>query len=61
MAYDEAHKKATLKYREKSGIVKLTVDVTKETRERYKAQAEKKGLSLAAYITKLIEQDIQNT
>lgn len=60
MAYSEASKNATLKYREKKKIVKLVIDMPEEKRETYKAQAAKHGKSLAAYVIGLIEADMQN-
>lgn len=57
MAYSEAQKNATLKYRDKKGIVRLALDMTPEERERYKEQATKKGMSLKAYIVSLLEKD----
>ncbi len=60
MAYSEAQKRATIKYRQKAGIVKLNIDVTEEQREKYKAQAAKRGMSLAAYVQHLIEKDIES-
>jgi predicted HicB family RNase H-like nuclease len=57
MAYSEAQKKATLKYREKVDIVKLTVDMKREEREKYKVQAAEHGMSLSAYIIHLLEED----
>ena len=59
MPYSEAQKRATKKYKEKIGMVKLNIDVTDEQRSRYKAQAAKKGMSLAAYVTSLIEKDME--
>jgi len=57
MAYSEAQKRATLKYREKN-YARINLDLKKEKKEVYKAQAEKRGMSLNAYIVHLIEQDI---
>lgn len=59
MAYSEASKNATLKYREKKKIVKLVIDMPEEKREIYKAQAAKRGKSLAAYVIGLIEADMK--
>lgn len=59
MAYSEASKNATLKYRERKKIVKLVIDMPEEKREVYKAQAAKHGKSLAAYVIGLIEEDMQ--
>lgn len=59
MAYSEAHKRATMKYKEKT-YERIVVDVKKGLRDVYKAQAEKRGMSLAAYIQYLIERDMEN-
>ncbi len=59
MPYSEAQKRATQRYKQKIGMVKLNIDVTEEQRERYKAQAKKQGMSLAAYVTSLIEKDME--
>ena len=59
MPYSEAQKRATLKYREKNKIVKLVIDMPEEKREIYKAQAAKRGKSLAAYVIGLIEADME--
>ena len=48
-----------MKYREKNKIVKLVIDMPEEKREIYKAQAAKRGKSLAAYIIGLIEADME--
>lgn len=59
MAYSEAQKRATIKYRDKA-YERISIDVKKGQKEIYKAQAEKKGMSLAAYIQYLIERDMEN-
>lgn len=59
MAYNEAAKNATLRYREKKNIVKLVIDMPAEDRERYKEYASSKGQSLKQYIVGLIEADIE--
>ena len=59
MAYSEAAKNATLRYREKKGLVKINIDTTPEKRDLYKAQAAKHNMSLAAYIDALITADMQ--
>lgn len=59
MAYSEAQKEATRRYKEKMGYVKINIDVTADARARYKAQAAKRGKSMTAYIVDLIEQDIR--
>ena len=60
MPYSEAQKRATLKYRQEK-YARINLDLKKEKKDEYKAQAEKRGMSLNAYIISLIEQDIQNT
>lgn len=59
MPYSEAQKRATQRYKEKKGYVKINVDVTEDKRTRYKNQAAKRGLSLSAYIVSLIEKDME--
>ena len=58
MAYSEAQKKATLKYK-KEHYERLAIDVPTGKREEYKAVAKSKGLSLNQYVIGLIESDIQ--
>ncbi len=58
MPYSEAQKRATLKYRAKA-YDQINITTKKGIKELGKAQAAKKGLSLAAYITGLIEADIE--
>ena len=58
MAYTEAQKKATLKYK-KNHYERLAIDVPTGTRERYKEIAQSKGLSLNQYVIGLIEADIK--
>lgn len=58
MAYSEAQKRATMKYREKA-YARINLDIKKEKKDEYKAQAEKKGMSLNAYIVSLIEKDME--
>lgn len=52
--YTEAQKKATLKYQEDK--VKIQILVKPDQREKYKALAESKGLSLTQLIIKLLEE-----
>lgn len=59
MAYSEAQKRATMKYREKA-YARINLDIKKEKKNEYKAQAEKKGMSLNAYIVSLIEKDMED-
>lgn len=58
MAYTEAQKKATLKYR-KENYSRISLDLKKEKKEKYKAQAERRGMTLNAYIISLLEADAQ--
>ena len=51
--YTEAQKRASYKYQ--SDKVKIQILVTPEQRERYRALAEAKGLSLTQLIVKLLE------
>lgn len=53
----EAQKKANNKYFEKFDDIKVRVPAGKKA--EYKAQAEARGLSLNAYIIKLLEADKQ--
>jgi predicted HicB family RNase H-like nuclease len=56
--YNEAQKRASIKYlSEKTDDIR--VRVPKGKKDEYKAQAEARGLSLNAYIIKLIEADKQ--
>lgn len=55
--YTDAQRIATAKYRQKMGIEKLSLDLPKGKKAEWKAKAESKGLSLTAYIAKLIEAD----
>lgn len=56
--YNEAQKRASIKYlSEKTDDIR--VRVPKGKKDEYKAQAEAHGLSLNAYIIKLIEADKQ--
>lgn len=58
MAYSEAQKRATLKYKAKA-YERIEVTVKKGAKEIFQKQAAKKGLSLTSYITSLIEKDIR--
>lgn len=56
--YNEAQKRASIKYlSEKTDDIR--VRVPKGKKDEYKAQAEARGLSLNAYIIKLIDADKQ--
>lgn len=58
--YNEKSKIATNKYmREKRD--KLTLDFPKGCKERYRAHAAKKGLSLNRLIMELLEKDIEKS
>lgn len=59
MAYTEAQKRATMKYREKN-YARINLDLKREKKEQYRAQAAKRGLSLNAYIVSLIEKDMED-
>ena len=52
--YTEAQKRATLKYQEDK--VKIQILVTPDQRERYKALANSRGLSLTQLIVTLLEE-----
>lgn len=56
MAYSEAQNRATQKYNKKA-YDQLAIRVPKGKREEYNEYAAKRGLSLAAYIQELIEND----
>lgn len=58
MPYSEAQKRATLKYKEKA-YDQMNLQIKKGMKEVYKAQAAKRGMSLAAYVTSLIEKDME--
>lgn len=58
MAYSEAQKRATLKYKAKT-YEQVSLQLKKGKKEIYKAQAEKRGMSLNAYIISLIEKDME--
>lgn len=56
--YNESRKIASMKYRKKA-IERIAVDVPKGKKDEYKAFAESRGMSLTAYIVKLIEEDMK--
>lgn len=60
MPYSEAQKNATLKYR-KENYARINLDLKKEKKEEYRAQAEAHGMSLNAYIISLLEKDKEAT
>lgn len=59
MAYDEKSKERTMRYM-KEKRDKLTLNLPAGDKERYKAHAETKGMSLTALIVDLLEQDMQS-
>ena len=59
MAYDEKAKERTIKYMNEKRD-KLTLNLPKGDKERYKAHAESKGKSLTGLIVELLENDISN-
>lgn len=56
MPYSDAQKRATLKYKARA-YEHIDVTVKKGERERYKAQAAARGMSLNAYIISLLDAD----
>ena len=54
--YNESRKKAIIKYH-KEKRDNLNINLPKGKKDEYKAKAERKGLSLTAYIVRLIEND----
>lgn len=58
MSTSEAQMRASMKYRAKTKE-QMNIDVPKGMKEIYKAQAAKRGKSLAAYVIDLIENDMQ--
>lgn len=57
--YTEAQKRASQKYKAESRD-KLTLDIPKGFKERYKKHAEKRGMSLTALVVDLLERDIKD-
>ena len=57
MAYNEKAKERTMKYMKESRD-KLTLNLPKGDKERYKAYAESQGKSLTGLIVELIEADV---
>ena len=55
--YSESQKRATLKYLEKN-YTKITLSVRKEIKERYAAEAEKRGLNLTQFVLSCVEKEI---
>lgn len=58
--YTDAQKRATQKYKAASRD-KLTLDMPKGSKERYKAYAEQQGKSLTALIVELLETEIEKS
>lgn len=56
--YDDKSKERTMRYM-KEKRDRITVGVPKGKKEEYMQQAASKGLSLNAYIVKLIEEDMK--
>lgn len=56
--YTEAQKRASQKYKAASRD-KLTLDIPKGYKERYKTHAENRGVSLTALVVELLERDIK--
>lgn len=57
--YNESAKKATMKY-QKEKRDKLTLDFPKGYKDRYKAHAMRRGVSLNRLIMDLLENDIED-
>ena len=55
--YTEQQNAATKKYKKKVGIQRVSLDLPQGKREEWQKKAKAKGLSLTAYITKLIVED----
>lgn len=59
MAYTEAQKKASMKYiSEKTDDIRLRVP--KGLKDKYRAEAEKRGISLTQFIINCVEKEIKN-
>lgn len=58
MAYDEKAKERTMRYMNEKRD-KLTLNLPKGDKERYKAHAEAKGMSLTGLIVELLERDME--
>ena len=58
MAYDEKAKQRTMKYMAEKRD-KLTLNLQKGDKERYRQHAEAKGMSLTQLIIDLIEKDME--
>lgn len=59
MAYTEAQKKASMKYiAEKTDDIRLRVKAG--LKDKYKAEAEKRGISMTQFIVNCVEKEIKN-
>lgn len=59
MAYTEAQKKASMKYiSEKTDDIRLRVP--KGLKDKYRAEAEKRGISMTQFIINCVEKEIKN-
>ena len=59
MAYTEAQKKASIKYMtEKTDDIRLRVP--KGLKDKYKAEAEKRGISMTQFIINCVEKEISS-
>lgn len=58
MPYNEAQKRASMKYTA-ANYERLNLQLKKGKKDEYRAQAAKRGLSLNAYIIGLIEKDME--
>lgn len=60
MSYTEAQKKASIKYiSEKTDDIRLRVK--KGLKERYKQEADKRGISMTQFIIDCVEKEIKNS
>ncbi len=60
MAYTEAQKKASIKYMsEKTDDIRLRVP--KGLKDKYRTEAEKRGISMTQFIVNCVEKEIKNT
>lgn len=60
MAYTEAQKKASIKYMsEKTDDIRLRVP--KGLKDKYRAEAEKRGISMTQFIINCVEKEIKSS
>ena len=60
MAYTEAQKKASIKYMaEKTDDIRLRVP--RGLKEKYKEEAEKRGLSMTQFVVSCVEKEIEKS